>query len=166
MTRKIKSEKSATSQHKNMAVPDIDSYIGYWLRFVSNQVTNAFQQKLAKMNTTVAEWLLLRFLFTHAPCSPTQVSEAMGIDKGAISRLAWRLENNGLIKRTQDPNDRRLYSIELTPKGFTLVPKLAKIADENDAFFFSHLSKGQSEQIMKILKDMVTRFGFNRIPFA
>lgn len=143
---------------------DIDDYLGYWLRFASNQVTNSFQQKLAKKDVTVAEWLVLRFLWSHAPCSPTQLSEAMGLDKGAISRLSDRLEKRKLLKRSTDLKDRRLYSIELTPAGIKLIPQLAKIADENDAYFFGHLSKKQFDDLMQFLKDMVKRFEFSRKP--
>jgi DNA-binding MarR family transcriptional regulator len=142
----------------------IDAYLGYWLRFVSNQVTNAFQQKLAKKGVTVAEWLILRFLWSQAPCSLTKLSEVMGIDKGSMSRLTDRLEKRNLIKRTTDLKDRRLYSIELTAEGSLLVPKLAQIADENDAYFFGHLSSHQFQDIKNFLNDMVTRHNFSHIP--
>lgn len=149
---------------KNIKLPDIDAYLGYWLRFVSNQVTNSLQLKLANKDVTVAEWLVLRSLWTYAPCSPTKLSEEMGLDKGAISRLTDRLEKRDLIKRTTELKDRRLYSIELTSAGAKLVPQLSKIADENDAHFFGHLSKKQFEQQMQFFKDMVKRYEFNRKP--
>lgn len=146
------------------AVSDIDAYLGYWIRYVSNQVTTAFQQRLAQLDTTVAEWLVLRFLLTHAPCSLTKLSTEMGIDKGGISRLSDRLEKRGLIMRTIDPNDRRLYSVELTSAGARLVPKLARLADENDEYFFGHLSKKQIDEMKHALKEIVNRFGFDKRP--
>jgi DNA-binding MarR family transcriptional regulator len=149
---------------KDLKIADIDAYLGYWLRFVSNQVTNAFQQKLAKEGATVAEWLILRFLWSHAPCSLTKLSEVMGVDKGSISRLTDRLEKRCLIKRNTNLKDRRFYSIELTPEGHALVPKLAKIADENDSDFFNHLSSQQFKDVMSFLKDMVQRYHFSHKP--
>jgi DNA-binding MarR family transcriptional regulator len=152
------------SPNLNIQIGEMDSYLGYWLRFVSNQVTNAFQQKLAKKDITVAEWLVLRFLWSHAPCSSTRLSEELVIDKGGISRLSDRLEKRNLIKRTVDQKDRRLYSIELTPLGIKLVPELAQIADENDAYFFGHLTGKKFDGIMKLLKDMVNRHEFSQKP--
>lgn len=143
---------------------DIDSYLGYWLRFVSNQVTASFQQRLLEKEVTVAEWIVLRFLLSNAPCSLTKLAEEMGIDKGAVSRLTDRLEKRGLISRTVSPEDRRLFSIELTQAGFKLVPVLAKIADENDAHFFGHLRKKDVDFITDILKDVVSRYGFRGKP--
>jgi len=159
------STKNTRSSHTNAsAVSDMDAYLGYWIRYVSNQVTTAFQQRLAQLDTTVAEWLVLRFLLSHAPCSLTKLSTEMGIDKGGISRLSDKLEKRGLIKRTTDANDRRLYSVELTSAGARLVPKLAKLADENDEFFFGHLSKKKMDEMMSFLKDMVKRFEFDKKP--
>lgn len=159
-----KSEKRNTVKGKHIKIGDIDSYLGYMLRFVSNQVTNTFHQKLAEKKVTVAEWLVLRFLWAHAPCSPTTLSEEMGIDKGSISRLSDRLEKRHLIKRTMDLNDRRLYSIELTSAAIKLIPQLAKVAEENDAHFFGHLSAKQFDEVMNFLKEMVNRFEFIRKP--
>ncbi len=139
---------------------DIDSYLGYWLRFVSNHVSAAFQQRLSEKGATVAEWIALRFLYSHAPCSLTQLSEEMGMDKGALSRLSDRLERRGLITRTMSQVDRRLSSLELTSEGLKLVPILAKIADENDAYFFGHLNKKEMDLMMDLLKDIVSRHEF------
>ena len=144
-------------------IGEIDSYLGYWLRFVSNQVTSVFQQKLSEKGVTVAEWVALRFLYTYAPCSQSKLSEEMGIDKGSISRITDRLEKMGMLKRMAG-EDRRAFSIHLTPAGSKLVPELAKIADENDAFFFKHLTKKEVELMSHILKDVVTRHGFKAKP--
>jgi len=69
-----------------------------------------------------------------------------------------------LITRSINPDDRRLYSIELTPTGSKLIPQLAKIADENDAHFFGHLSQKQFEELMHFFQDMAKRFRFNKLP--
>jgi DNA-binding MarR family transcriptional regulator len=152
-------------QHQNDAkIGDIDSYLGYWLRFVSNQVSAGFQQRLAEKGATVAEWIVLRFLLTHAPCSLTRLADEMGMNKGALSRLVERLSQRGLIQCIPSSQDRRLLSIELTAAGLKLVPELAQIADENDRYFFGHLEKKEKNLIMTILKDIVDRHQFRGTP--
>lgn len=143
---------------------DIDSYLGYWLRFVSNQVSASFQQRLAAKEITVAEWIVLRFLYSHAPCSLTKLAEEIGIDKGGVSRLTERLKQRALITRISSEKDRRLTSINLTPAGLKLVPQLVKIADENDAYFFGHLEKKDTALMMKLLKSLVSYHGLKKLP--
>ncbi len=145
-------------------VGDIDAYLGYWLRFVSNQVTASFQSRLLKKDVTVAEWILLRSLMTHAPCSLTKLAQEIGIDKGAVSRLSDRLEKRGLIVRSVSEDDRRLFSIELTPTGLSLIPKLAQIADDNDQAFFGHLDEKEIAKITSMLKEIVNRHGIRAKP--
>lgn len=150
--------------NENNQIKNIDFYLGYWLRFVSNQVTHSFQQKLATKGVGIAEWLVLRVLWSKAPCSSTQLCDELSIDKGMISRISDKLEKAHLITRMVDKNDRRLYSIQLTAAGKALIPELVSIADENDAFFFGHLSNKESEHMMHFLKDMVQRFNLNQKP--
>ncbi|MEO5971386.1 MAG: MarR family winged helix-turn-helix transcriptional regulator [Bdellovibrionia bacterium] len=169
MTKKLRKpqinpeSKKPTSPTKSQ-LGEVDSYLGYWLRFVSNQVTASFQQRLATQGVSVAEWIALRVLCNLAPCSSTRLVQEMGMDKGVVSRLTDRLEKQGLIKREVSPVDRRFFSIELTPQGCNLIPALTKIADENDAFFFGHLSKTESATLINTLKDLVSRHGFKAKP--
>jgi DNA-binding MarR family transcriptional regulator len=154
---KVKPKTQTRQKSSGSQIGDIDSYLGYWLRFVSNQVTASFQQRLLEKEITVAEWIALRFLHSHAPCSLTKLAEEMGMDKGAVSRLTDRLEKRELIKRNVSQKDRRLFSIELTLLGQKTVPILSKIADENDHYFFGHLSKKEANQLTQVLKDIVER---------
>jgi DNA-binding MarR family transcriptional regulator len=147
-------------------IGNMDSYLGYWLRFVSNQVSASFQQRLSEKEVTVAEWIALRFLFSHSPCSLTKLADEMGMDKGAVSRLVDRLEKRAFITREFTFEDRRLSSIQLTSSGEKIVPALAKIADENDKCFFGHLSKKEVSQITDFLKDIVNRHGFKSKPIS
>lgn len=164
MKKQKKSLKEHSPSKAEHSIGNIDSYLGYWLRFVSNQVTASFQNRLSEKNVTVAEWIALRFLYAYAPCSLTKLADEMGMNKGALSRLTDRMEKRGLIRRNISKHDKRFFSIELTPEGTHLVPQLAKIADENDAFFFDHLSKEESEYLFKFLKAMVNKYGFKSKP--
>ena len=44
-------------------VSDLTDHLGYWLRFVSNHVSQAFASRVAAHGVSVAEWVLMRQLF-------------------------------------------------------------------------------------------------------
>jgi DNA-binding MarR family transcriptional regulator len=164
-----KNQKNTKSEdNKNQApkvdLKDIDSYLGYWLRFVSNQVTNSFQQKLSVHGVGITEWIILRVLYNIQPCSLTLLAEEIGVDKGVVSRLADRLEKVALIKRTVSSEDRRFFSIELTQQGRKLLPTLAEIASENDKMFFGDLTKKEAASFMVLLKKLVVLHNFKVKP--
>ncbi|MGZ3727553.1 MAG: MarR family transcriptional regulator, partial [Pseudobdellovibrio sp.] len=43
---------------------DLKSHIGYHLRVVSNAVSHSFARKLAVSGVTVAEWVILREMYS------------------------------------------------------------------------------------------------------
>ncbi len=124
---------------------DLKSHLGYHLRVVSNAVSHSFANKLAASEVTVAEWVILREMYSsEEKTSPSVVAELTGLTRGAVSKLIDRLLHKGFVKRAESSEDRRYQEIKLTANAIKLVPKLAKIADQNDETFFSVLS--QSEQ--------------------
>lgn len=129
-----------------------DAHLGYWLRAVSNAVSQAFARKVEAEGVTVAEWVFLRALFEQDGMSPSQLAERMGMTKSAISKLADRLIEKELIQKGFSRVDRRGQILTLQASAKRLVPRLASLADENDAEFFGGLSQSERSQLMKMLR--------------
>lgn len=142
----------------------LETHLGYWLRFVSNQVSHAFSLKVAAHDVTVAEWVILRELYDCDAMMPSALAEKIGMTRGAISKLADRLVAKALIARTASEDDRRYQTLALTTKGRTLVPKLAALADRNDAEFFGHLTVNERKHVEKIMRDIVRRHDLKSVP--
>lgn len=132
-----------------------EDQIGYWLRYVSNNVAYSFSKKLETSNVTVAEWIILRQMYNTGKTSPGIVASNIGLTKGAISKLISRLLKKGLVARDESTTDRRFQEIKLTSKGERLVPHLAQIADKNDKHFFGNLSGLEKDNLIKFLKNVV-----------
>ena len=145
-------------------VSRLETHLGYWLRFVSNHVSHAFMQKVEARGVTVAEWAVLREMLEAGPVGPGKLAERLGMTPGAISKLVERLSVKELVERTGDVADRRRQSVALTPKGEKLVPILARLADENDAEFFGHLSPDRQAGLVRVLKNLVRKHGWKDIP--
>ena len=146
-----------------MSPAELTSHLGYWLRLVSNHVSHAFARQLQAFDITVAEWALMRVLFGIDE-SPSQLAERMGMTKGAITKLADRLIAKSLVIRISSRDDRRSQTLRLSKKGERLVPRLAGLADQNEAECFSHLSETDRALLERVLRKSVKRFGLNSIP--
>lgn len=145
-------------------IPDLSAHLGYWLRYVSNHVSQAFAHKLEARDVTVAEWALMRRLYDTDSLAPSRLAEQLGLTRGAISKLADRLIAKGLATRTPDPSDARAQTLALTARGRGLVPKLAALADQNEAEFFDHLSVKERSTIERVLKEIVRIRALKSIP--
>jgi len=142
----------------------LTTHVGYWLRHVSNHVSQAFARKVEAHDVTVAEWVLMRQLLEEKVLAPSHLADRMGMTRGAISKLADRLIAKSMLVRAADPKDGRAQTLALTPAGRALVPKLAALADANDAEFFSHLSSRDRATLLRILREVVERCGLRSMP--
>jgi DNA-binding MarR family transcriptional regulator len=143
----------------------LKSHLGFWLRTVSNQVSHSFARKLERSGATVAEWVLLREMYAEKdPFPPSRLAEITMLSRGAISKLVERLVSKGLVLREDSLGDRRFQQISLTKAGLNLVPKLAKLADENDEYFFGSLTVKEKDQLIKTLKKVIEKTGIKEVP--
>jgi DNA-binding MarR family transcriptional regulator len=143
---------------------ELTDHTGYWMRMVSNAVSQEFARRVLGEDVTVAEWVFLRALYNLEPTPPSVLAEKMGVTKGAISRLGERLIAKGLVAREESRDDKRAHSLSLTREGRTKIPVLASLADENDAEFFGVLTKKERETLDRILKVLAKRRGLKATP--
>ncbi len=141
----------------------LEAHLGYWLRYVSNHVSHAFAQKVEAEGVSVAEWVVLREVY-EAPMAPSALADRLGMTRGAISKIVDRLENKGLAARTHSTTDRRAQTVALTRTGRARVPKLAALADKNDAEFFGHLSGAERGRLIAAMQEIVHRRGLRTVP--
>ena len=133
----------------------LDAHLGYWLRLVSNHVSRSFQRKVEEHGVTVAEWVLLRKLLELEPTSPAQLADALGMTRGAISKLDDRLLQKGMIAIAPSETDGRAQVLTLSRRGRALVPALAGCADDNDEHFFGALTQAEQRQLRALLHKLV-----------
>ena len=136
---------------------ELTDHTGYWMRMVSNAVSQEFARKVARADVTVAEWSFMRALYDQEPTLPSNLAETMGMTKGAISKLSERLVAKGLVARTESQKDKRAHSLSLTPEGRAKIPVLASLADKNDAEFFGVLTTEEREALDRILRVLAER---------
>lgn len=143
---------------------NLDSHLGYWLRMVSNAVSQSFARKVEREGVTVAEWVFMRALYDVERVAPSQLAEVMGMTKGAISKLADRLLEKSLIERQANPDDKRAHTLALKAAGQALVPRLAILADENDAQFFGALTPDEHRQLAQLLRKIAHERELTDVP--
>lgn len=150
---------------KKEKISDLRSHLGFWMRFVSNHVSQSFARKIEKQGVTVAEWVILREMYEHQDkTSPGIIVKQTGLTKGAVSKLIDRLHAKRLVKRLCAKEDKRFQEIALTEEGRALVPKLAHAADRNDQEFFGCLGPKDRKGLEQILKLIVSKNQLNQTP--
>ncbi len=135
----------------------LPGHMGYWLRKLSNAVSDSFAKRLAIHDVSVPQWVVLRVLFDGDSLPLKEIVARVEVDQGSLSRMVDRLILRGWVKREADPSDRRTIALSLSRKGRVLVPRLAAEADENDKAFFSGLSQQEREKFLRTIQKLLAQ---------
>ncbi|MBQ9057620.1 MAG: MarR family transcriptional regulator [Atopobiaceae bacterium] len=101
--------------------------------------------------------ILIR-LEKEGPKSQRELQEYFGVSSAALSETLSRLETEGLITRTPDPNDRRKLNIEITADGSD---RATQTIQERNAFeheVLSCLNTEETVQLDGILSKLVSHW--------
>lgn len=90
-------------------------------------------------------------LQADAPLPLGELAERVKCVRSNMTQLVDRLEADGLVKRTNDPADRRVVRAELTPVGRERAQNASRLVSQVESDFISSLSKEDREAIDRIL---------------
>jgi len=95
----------------------------------------------------------LLFEIGAAPATTQALRERLGLDSGYLSRLLRRLENEGLIDVTPDPDDRRRRQVTLTEAGRERWRELERRSDDQARLIVEPLTQRQRERLARALSE-------------
>jgi DNA-binding MarR family transcriptional regulator len=82
------------------------------------RMKHAFEREVG---LSAATWFLLAMLMDEDGISQGEISHRFEVDPSRITRLAQRLEKEGLLRRERDPEDNRVVRLHVTKKGRLLI---------------------------------------------
>jgi len=89
----------------------------------------------------------------------TELAEAGMLTSGAMTHRIDRLEQKGLVRRLQDPQDRRRVLVELTSEGHVRVDKATEARFEIAAAAVSGLDRKRRRQLSNLLRSLLLAQG-------
>jgi len=119
---------------------DLKNFPGLLLWQVSHLWKRKLNAVIKKYNLTYIQFVMLNAIDIGLKNNfeITQINLARGVmmDIMMTSNVVRTLEEKALIVRNKHPQDSRAYLLDLTEKGYELVPKVRKtVWDFNDNFF-------------------------------
>lgn len=83
-------------------------------------VRRAFDTGMTDLGLNMSEGGVLANLAAHGGLSQTELAARLHIGRASSGVLVEELERRGLVTRRADPNDRRVWHVELTDAGAEL----------------------------------------------
>jgi DNA-binding MarR family transcriptional regulator len=110
------------------------------------------------VEVTPIQVMLLFFLQKNDGSSLTQISQGLMLENPTVTGLIDRLEKLGYVKRSDHPDDRRVYLIYLTEKGKKVANKALPIVKKLNEEIKEGYSKEEIECFKKVLVGAFNKF--------
>src|SRR5947207_499204 len=90
----------------------------------ANSVSAATNSELSAVGLTVSQFAVLEVLYHVGPLCLTEIARKILTTGGNLTLVVKNLEKRGLVQRKQSSDDRRFFSLHLTPKGKGLIAEV------------------------------------------
>jgi DNA-binding MarR family transcriptional regulator len=118
----------------------------------SSVLESRFESRLSDVGLSLAKLAALGRLSEAGESLPLgQLADRLSCVKSNVTQLVDRLEADGLVSRTSDPNDRRSRLAVLTDAGRIAYQKGSEIQRQTEAEMFGVLTESESDLLHKLL---------------
>ncbi len=104
-----------------MTNPSISQALRGWIDVFMHRSMRGWTQFAKSTGLSMPQFSILMQLHHKDRCGISDISERFDISNAAASQLAEKLVQGEYIERAEDPNDRRVKILQLTPKGRDLI---------------------------------------------
>jgi MarR family transcriptional regulator, organic hydroperoxide resistance regulator len=107
-----------------------------------------------ELNLTLAQLKSLLFIAARDKTNFKKLAEALGVTPPNVTGIIDRLVEQGLVTRTENPEDRRIMLLQATEKGQELLNNLRERRTNQMSQVLNLLTTEELVQQLKSLKDI------------
>ncbi|KPK87241.1 MAG: MarR family transcriptional regulator [Deltaproteobacteria bacterium SM23_61] len=115
---------------------------------------SAFKVKLAPFGITPVQHLILAVLGEEEFLSPAEISDRVAMDGATLSGVLDRMAEAGLIKKEENPEDRRSIRVSLSPKARRMREGLAEQRKSINEELTAKFSLEEKLLLKRMLRDL------------
>lgn len=113
-------------------------------------------RKLTPYNLGGGSYIFLIYIYENPGITQTELSTRLLIDRATVSKMLAHLENQGLIRRSPNPEDGRAILLEITPKGTKISKCLFEITAEYRSLALNGISPEEYDAAVTILEKILS----------
>ncbi|NLY63369.1 MAG: MarR family transcriptional regulator [Alcaligenaceae bacterium] len=103
------------------------------------------------------KWRIFYLIITcEGQCTQKYLTNRIGVDPGAVTRLLKKIEQEGIISRSPDPEDNRITLVSLTELGRAEVERILELREGFLAQIIKNCSHDEMNTFQAVLQKMET----------
>jgi len=134
------------------------------LHEVAHLMRTLFDQRARTRGMTRAQWVILKRLDRTPGLSQNELASILEVEPITVGRLIDRLEARGLVERRDDPKDRRVHRLHLTPKSKPILQEIGAAIAELSAIATAGIDETTLHTVVAALGAMKSNLNFAETP--
>jgi len=132
---------------------DKSSLFHQFVTFTANvhQVTHELTQNVTVANITPLQYKILEYIKVSQPVTPTEISECQHMSLPNTSRELRKLQDQNLIEKWNDTEDRRKQYIRLSIEGDKMMEEAFACIEERFLQLIQHATQDDIKDIQHAL---------------
>jgi DNA-binding MarR family transcriptional regulator len=118
----------------------------------SRCLRRAYDHRLAGVGLKISEAYLLAHVHHRGPMTQTQLADGLGLGRAATGALVDGLERKGLVERSADAGDRRVWLVTSTERAAPVVDEVTAVDVAIREKVWNGISGAERRQLSEILQ--------------
>jgi MarR family transcriptional regulator, transcriptional regulator for hemolysin len=133
---------------------------GYMVNWLSRLFIRAITPRIEPAGISIG-YMPVFFALVARPEGLTQKQLAVmaEVEQPTMAATLSRMERDGIIERTPDPNDKRSAIVKFTPAGWEKIEVVREAAAATNAEALAPLSADEREQFFEMMRRIVVALG-------
>jgi DNA-binding MarR family transcriptional regulator len=128
--------------------------IGFLLSQLGAHAAGLFAHRMRELGITPSEAGVVRIIGRNPGISQRVLADRLGAVQSRVVALIDNLEHAGFVTRTRGTTDRRTQRLDLTDAGQTLLGKLRRVAEAQEAALTDGLTGEQKAHLYQLLSTL------------
>lgn len=140
--------------HSEPYLPETARSLPIVLMRAREAVMAPIRQMLNESGITEQQWRILRVLSESGPQDASRLAMRTCITLPSLTRISRSMIDRGLIERETDGQDRRRYTVSITPNGQKIIDDNLPRATEIAAQYRTKLGDERFETLLDLLQEL------------
>jgi DNA-binding MarR family transcriptional regulator len=136
---------------REMSYGFLPTLVGHQVRKAYSKLFESFTDALKTIGLAPGQYSALKLIALNPGLSQMALADATGMDRTGMVPITNRFAQAGWVRRLRRSDDRRVYSLELTPRGEAALKKALPLIEGVEKRFAAPLSREEQRTTRTLL---------------
>jgi DNA-binding MarR family transcriptional regulator len=139
------------SEIEQVSFGPLATLVGYRIRRAYGLVFYSFNEMFEPLGIAFGQYSVLALIGLNPGISQMALADASDIDRSTVVPITDRFVRLGWVRRARRREDRRMYSLRVTPAGQDVLERANALIVEHDKSICERLSNEERTQLLDLL---------------